>query len=77
MVCQRFGLNIYFAEIGSQCQGCVYMPSRMATDLPYDEEEQAKFYLTALKAFWDEPWFSGYLVGLESQALQHRRGEDG
>jgi hypothetical protein len=58
---QRFGLNIYFAEIGCRsAKGCVYMPWDGATDLPYDEEEQAKFYLTALKAFWDEPWFSGY-----------------
>jgi hypothetical protein len=29
-------------------------------DLPYDGEEQARYYQAAFQTFWDEPWFLGF-----------------
>ena len=29
-------------------------------DNPYDEDEQANFYQSALETMWDEEWFGGF-----------------
>lgn len=41
--------------------GCSTMPWDFRhTDLPFSEEEQANFYSSIMKVFWDEPWFGGF-----------------
>lgn len=58
-----YGKPIMFAEIGVRNeQGCTEYPwdFHNRPERPADEDEQALFYETALEAFWDEPWFSGY-----------------
>jgi len=59
---QKFGKQIVFMEIGCRsAHGCSTMPWDFEhRDLPFDEEEQANFYSSVMKAFWDEPWFSGF-----------------
>mgnify|MGYP001423294027 CR=1 FL=1 len=59
---QKFQKPILFAEIGCRsARGCAMMPWDFThTDLPFDEEEQANFYQSALEVFWDEPWFIGF-----------------
>ncbi|MFC5468919.1 glycosyl hydrolase family 53 [Cohnella suwonensis] len=58
----KFGKPIAFIEIGCRSAlGCATMPWDYDTlDLPYSEEEQANFYGSVLKSFWDEPWFAGF-----------------
>jgi hypothetical protein len=29
-------------------------------DFPWDEDEQANFYNSCLRTFFDEPWFAGF-----------------
>jgi len=58
----KFGKQVVFMEIGCRsAHGCAMMPWDFThTDLPFDEEEQANFYNSVMKVFWDEPWFSGF-----------------
>lgn len=59
---QQFGKPVVFVEIGCRSAlGCATMPwDFVHVDLPFHEEEQANFYESALRAFWDEPWFAGF-----------------
>lgn len=58
----KFHKPIVFMEIGCRsAQGCATMPWDFThRELPYDEEEQARFYSSAFTACWNEPWFSGF-----------------
>ncbi|WP_311772675.1 glycoside hydrolase family 113 [Cohnella xylanilytica] len=58
----RFGKPIAFLEIGCRSAlGCATMPWDFShTELPASEEEQANFYGSVLKTFWEEPWFAGF-----------------
>lgn len=58
----KFNKPILFAEIGCRsAEGCAMMPWDFEhTELPYNEEEQANFYSSVLKVFWNEPWFAGF-----------------
>ncbi|WP_420831242.1 glycoside hydrolase family 113 [Paenibacillus lignilyticus] len=58
----KFGKPIIFMEIGCRSAlGCATMPWDFThTELPVSEEEQANFYSSVLKVFWDEPWFAGF-----------------
>ena len=53
---------ILFSEIGLRSAStCSTMPWDWShQDLPYDGEEQARYYEAAFRTFWDEPWFIGY-----------------
>ena len=58
---KQYNKQILFMEIGCRsANGCSTMPWDSYTDLSFNEDEQARFYNTALKAFWNEPWFSGF-----------------
>lgn len=59
---ERFGKPVAFAEIGCRsARGCATMPWDFShTELPASEEEQANFYRSVLKVFWEEPWFAGF-----------------
>jgi len=59
---EKFNKPILFAEIGCRsAESCAMMPWDFEhTDLPFNEEEQANFYRSVLKVFWDEPWFVGF-----------------
>lgn len=59
---EKFKKPILFMEIGCRsAHGCATMPwDFMHKDLPASEAEQANFYSSVLKVFWDEPWFSGF-----------------
>lgn len=58
----KFNKPILFMEIGCRsASGCATMPWDFEhTELPFNEEEQANFYGSALEVFWNEPWFSGF-----------------
>ena len=54
---------IMFAEIGVRNErGCTMYPwdFRYRPEMPYDEQEQADFYLSAMETMWDEPYFRGF-----------------
>ncbi|MBN2581646.1 MAG: glycosyl hydrolase family 53 [Planctomycetes bacterium] len=53
---------VMFIEIGVRsARGCYRCPADYwSKDLPYDGQEQARYYEAALRVFWDEPWFAGY-----------------
>jgi hypothetical protein len=57
-----FSKPIIFMEIGCRSAlGCATMPWDFThTELPFSEDEQAHFYSSVIKVFWDEPWFSGF-----------------
>ncbi|WP_338788478.1 glycoside hydrolase family 113 [Metabacillus sp. FJAT-53654] len=59
---ERFNKPIVFMEIGCRsAEGCATMPWDFEhTELPYSEDEQANFYSSVMKVFWDEPWFGGF-----------------
>lgn len=59
---QRFNKPIVFMEIGCRsAAGCATMPWDFEhVDLPFSEEEQANFYNSVMKVFWNEPYFSGF-----------------
>jgi len=59
---KRFQKPVLFMEIGCRsASGCASMPWDFEhTDLPFNEDEQANFYSSVLKVFWDEPWFAGF-----------------
>jgi len=54
---------IMFMEIGMRsAHGCSAMPADYSNmGLPWDGVEQAYFYESALRTFWDQPWFCGYV----------------
>ncbi len=56
------GKQIIFMEIGCRsARGCAQMPYDFShREFPYDEDEQANFYESCMKAMWDEPWFAGF-----------------
>lgn len=58
----KYNKPILFMEIGCRsARGCSTMPWDFKhRDLPANEEEQANFYESALRAFWNEPWFAGF-----------------
>lgn len=59
---RKFNKPVVFMEIGCRsARGCATMPWDFThRDLPFDEEEQANFYSSVLKVFWDQPWFGGF-----------------
>ncbi|MGN7939090.1 glycoside hydrolase family 113 [Virgibacillus sp. 6R] len=59
---EKFNKPILFMEIGCRsAEGCATMPWDFEhTELPFSEEEQANFYSSVMKVFWDEPWFAGF-----------------
>jgi len=59
---RKFGKPVVFMEIGCRsARGCATMPwDFVHRDLPFDEDEQANFYSSVLKVFWDRPWFGGF-----------------
>ncbi len=59
---EKFGKPILFMEIGCRsAAGCAAMPwDYTHLELPASEDEQANFYASALRAFWEEPWFGGF-----------------
>lgn len=62
-VSEKFGgKKIIFMEIGCRsARGCAAMPwDFVHTEYPRDEDEQANFYESALRAMWDEPYFEGF-----------------
>lgn len=61
-VSKRFGKKIIFMEIGCRsARGCADMPWDFThREFPYDEDEQAMFYESALCAMWNEPYFAGF-----------------
>ncbi|MGN0691237.1 MAG: glycoside hydrolase family 113, partial [Oscillospiraceae bacterium] len=61
-VSEKFGKKVIFMEIGCRsAKGCSAMPwDFQHKDLPFDEDEQDRFYSSALKAFSNEPWFDGF-----------------
>ena len=56
------GKQIIFMEIGCRsASGCAMMPYDFShREFPYDEDEQANFYESAMAAMWNEPWFAGF-----------------
>lgn len=56
------GKQVIFMEIGCRsARGCAMMPYDFThRDLPYDEEEQARFYESCFRAVWEESWFGGF-----------------
>jgi hypothetical protein len=59
---KKFGKPVIFMEIGCRsAYGCATMPWDFShTELPVSEEEQANFYSSVMKVFWDVPWFGGF-----------------
>jgi hypothetical protein len=59
---QRFNKPIVFMEIGCRSAlGCATMPWDFThRELPFHEDEQANFYSSVIKVFWDVPWFGGF-----------------
>lgn len=59
---EKYGKKIIFMEIGCRsAKDCASMPwDFVHIDNPRDEDEQANFYESALRAMWDEPYFAGY-----------------
>ncbi|SFB99706.1 glycoside hydrolase family 113 [Butyrivibrio sp. YAB3001] len=58
---ETFGKPVIFMEIGCRsAHGCSSMPWDFEhTELLHDEDEQAAFYESCLKTFFDEEWFAG------------------
>ena len=56
------GKQIIFMEIGCRsAKGCAMMPYDFShREFPYDEDEQANFYESAMTSMWNEPWFAGF-----------------
>ncbi|MUT66611.1 glycosyl hydrolase family 53 [Paenibacillus sp. NEAU-GSW1] len=59
---RKFGKPIVFMEVGCRSAlGCATMPWDFTREeFPFSEEEQARFYSSALRTFWNEPWFAGF-----------------
>ncbi len=62
--CHRhYGKPVMFAEIGVRNEeGCTAYPwdFHNRPEKAADEQEQADFYMTAMEATWDLPYFAGY-----------------
>ncbi len=58
---KTFGKPIIFMEIGCRsAKGCSAMPWDFEhRELPHDEDEQAAFYESCLRTFFNEKWFAG------------------
>ena len=56
------GKQIIFMEIGCRsARGCAMMPYDFShREFPYDEDEQANFYESCMRAMWEEDWFAGF-----------------
>lgn len=56
------GKQIIFMEIGCRsAKGCAMMPYDFShREFLYDEDEQANFYESCMKAMWNEKWFAGF-----------------
>lgn len=61
-VAEKFGKKIIFMEIGCRsARGCAAMPwDFVHREYPRDEDEQANFYESALRAMCGEPYFEGF-----------------
>lgn len=61
-IAEKFGKKIIFMEIGCRsARGCAAMPwDFVHQEFPRDEDEQANFYESALRAMCDEPYFEGF-----------------
>jgi hypothetical protein len=58
---EKWGKQVIFIEIGCRsAKGCASMPWDSYEELPYDEDEQAAFYHSCLRTFFNEPWFAGF-----------------
>jgi hypothetical protein len=59
---EQWGKQVIFIEIGCRsAKGCAAMPWDFThKDFSYDEDEQANFYSSCLRTFFDEPWFAGF-----------------
>lgn len=59
---RKFNKPVVFMEIGCRsARGCATMPWDFShTELSFNEEEQANFYSSAIKVFWDQEWFGGF-----------------
>ena len=58
----KWGKQVIFIEIGCRsAKGCAAMPWDFThRDYPFDEDEQANFYSSCLRTFFNEPWFAGF-----------------
>lgn len=61
-ISRELNKKIIFMEIGCRsASGCSAMPWDFThKDLPYDEDEQANFFESALRVFSGENWFCGF-----------------
>jgi hypothetical protein len=59
---EKWDKKVIFAEIGCRsAKGCATMPWDFThREFPYDENEQANFYSSCLRTFFNEPWFAGF-----------------
>jgi hypothetical protein len=59
---EKWRKPVIFMEIGCRsAKGCAMMPWDFThREFPYDEDEQAHFYHSCLRTFFDEPWFAGF-----------------
>lgn len=60
---EMYNKPIMFAEIGIRNEhGCSQYPYdfKDRLEVPLDEDEQADFYESAIRTFWDDEWFSGF-----------------
>lgn len=60
---EHYGRPVMFAEIGIRNEhGCSQYPYDFKDryDVALDEDEQADFYESAMRTFWDEEWFGGF-----------------
>ena len=58
----KYRRPVLFIEVGVRsARGCSTMPWDWGhRDLPYDGDEQARFYESAFRTFFNEPWFCGF-----------------
>jgi len=59
---EKWKKQVLFIEIGCRsAKGCAMMPWDFThSEYPYDEDEQANFYQSCLRTFFNEPWFAGF-----------------
>jgi len=62
-VSKKFDRPLFFIEIGvCSAKGNTSTPwLHPHSEAVYDGDEQARFYQAAIEAFWDEPWFFGFV----------------
>jgi hypothetical protein len=73
------GKQIIFMEIGCRsARGCAMMPYDFShREFPYDEDEQANFYESCMRAMWEEDWFAGFFWWDWYTRLPNRQPEMG